>query len=120
MADYWMPGALRNEIKWFLRGYDDMKAEYDSLAWGSMETDGQPRGTAPGDPTASRAIRAARLGSNLRAIDKALEALPEYYRQPVFEHVAHRRPWPEYADRKTYLKYRRMFLYQVAKNLGRI
>ena len=113
-----LPQDLRRQTVYFVRQYDEKKLEYETLAWASAENDGQPRSTAPGDPTASRAARAARIGTHLKAIDTALDSLPEYYRKPIFEHTAHRVPFPDYADRKTFYRYERLFLYRVAYTMG--
>lgn len=107
---------LANQVKWFVRQYDQMKLEYNTIAWqGHDSSEPHAHTNKTSRPVEAQAIRASYLGSSIRAIDKALEQLPEYYRKPVFEHVAHGASWPFLADRKTYLKYRRMFIFYTAK-----
>lgn len=118
MAKYGLTNNLRLQTTWFIRGHEERLAEYRSLAWQSVEQDGQPKSTAPSDPTGIKAIRAARLSDDIHAVELALEQLPDFYREPVYANVVHRRPWPIGADRATFYRYRRVFIHHVAKLKG--
>ena len=114
MSQYGLTKSVYYQTVWFIRQTDDKRGEYETLAWESVEQDGQPKGTAPGDPTGTRAIRAARLSEDIGAVEKALEQIPEYYREPVYRNIVNRERWPLYANRKTYAKNKRKFIFFVA------
>lgn len=118
MAKYGLTKNLQLQTTWFIRGHEERLAEYNTLAWQSVEQDGQPRSTVPSDPTGVRAIRAAKLSDDIHAVELALEQLPEFYRKPVYDNVVRRRPWPIGADRTTFYRYRRVFIYYVARMKG--
>lgn len=102
---------------WFIREYNEKKDEYDTIYWSFCAMDGQPRGSEISRPTERRGERAIRLAQELGAVEKALARLPEYYRKPVFENIVDHKRWPNLADPKTYKKYKRQFVYFVAKNM---
>lgn len=118
MKKYTLSKELYRQTIWFIKQYEQKKVEYKSVAWSAPVLDGQPRGTDVGRPTEQRAERAARLSTDLQAIDWALEQLPEYYRAPVLDNVLHRAKWPSYAGTNTYKRYKRKFVYLVAKRMG--
>ena len=102
---------------WFIREYSEKKTAYNNIFWSYMVMDGQPRGTEVSRPTEQRGELAIRLAQELNAVDKALARLPEYYRKPVLENIVDHKRWPNLADPKTYKKYKRQFVYYVAKNM---
>lgn len=119
MAKMSVPREIDRQVTWLVRQYDRLKKEYKSLAWQSSDHETvSGRTNKVSRPVETRAIRAAYLSSSIGAIDKALEKLPEYYRKPVFNRVAYRMQWPPLADRNTYAKYRRLFIFYTAIYLG--
>lgn len=113
--EYALPNELDRQTIWFIKQYEQKKTEYATVFWNAVEADGQPRGTTPGNPTETRGIRAARLASDIKAIEKALEKLPEFYREPVLENTIHKKKWPRVPSRRTFCRYKRMFVWWVAK-----
>ena len=113
---YWLPHDLYMRTIYLVRGYDRIKAEHDSIPGGSpAPPDGQPRGTAPGKPTEREALRMAELLGDLRAVEKALELLPQEYRRPVFEVVAHRARASAFpVSRRTMTRMRAVFIWHAA------
>ena len=102
---------------WFIREYNEKKEEYNTISWSFSVMDGQPRGNAISRPTERRGEKAIKLALELDAIEKALARLPEYYREPVLNNILYKKHWPDMADPKTYKKYKRQFVYYVAKNM---
>ena len=117
MKKYALPNELYRQTVWFIKQYEQKQTEYKTVFWSYVEADGQPRATMPGNPTQSRGMRAARLSQDLKAVEDALQRLPEYYREPVLQNTVNKKPWPCLADRKTYCKYKRMFVWWVARNM---
>ena len=115
--DYSLPRTTYMQTIWFIKSYDEKLEEYKTVAYSAPEG-GIGRSSMPGDPTGSRGLRAARLSQDLKAVDDALKALPEYYREPVLENTLHRKPWPTYSTTRTFKRYKRKFVYHVARNAG--
>lgn len=109
----------------FIRSYDRFKEQADDLlALGvGIQVDGQPKGQGPGDPTAQTAMQRERLLSEIRAIDKGIQSVPEEYRQVVWEWVKEAKPLYSidaslYASDRTWYEYKRRFVSTVAKEKG--
>lgn len=131
MAKEYIPKYLemRSEIArltiQLIRSYDQFKEQADDLlALGvGIQSDGQPKGQAPGDPTAQTAIQRERLLAEIRAIDKGIQAVPEEYRDVVWAWVKEGRPLYSiddsiYASDRTWYEYKRRFVTTVAKEKG--
>lgn len=131
MAKEYVPKYLemRSEIArltiQLIRSYDQFKEQADDLlALGvGIRSDGQPKGQAPGDPTAQTAIQRERLLAEIRAIDKGIQAVPEEYREVVWEWVKEGRPLYSidaslYASYRTWYEYKRRFVTAVAREKG--
>ncbi|MBQ8525964.1 MAG: hypothetical protein IJ460_04530 [Clostridia bacterium] len=74
-------------------------------------------GSEHGDPTLSKVIRIERMYEECRAIENALEKIPEEYRKFVFDKICFDKAYPLYADPSTYSRHKCRFLYHIAKNL---
>lgn len=128
MADYYpktaqLPQDVYNKTLWFVRGYDRMKREANELIEQSPEMDGQPKGTAIGDPVAAAAGRREKLMADIKIIEDSLNDIPEEYREVVLENVTHMTPFSripaaEYASTWTWSKYRMKFIMGVAVRCG--
>lgn len=105
--------------KWFIRQYDDLVAEYMEIVEGSgMQIDGMPRSTRPGDPTGSKAIKAAELSFQIGAIEKGLARIPEEYRAGILGKLARCRPYPETASISTWKRWTQVAIYYIAQERG--
>ena len=118
-----METKRKNRIESFIRSYDLLKADADALLQKSRPQDGQPRGNQPGDPVAAAAIQRENILKDIKAIDDAIERIPEEYRQVVWEWVKEGTPLymchgSEYAAIRTWQRYRRLFLVYTAQNKG--
>lgn len=101
-----------------VRGYETMKKEYDGILESSPPPpDGQPRSGKTGDTTSRDAVRRADISQKIEAVEKAIEIVPEEYRQGVWDSAVNRKPYPRDADRVTYWRYKSIFYRTVAKKM---
>ncbi len=115
---FWLPKAVYYQALYAVRDYDRLCEEYRDILNGSAPSaDGQPRGTKIGDPTEQKAERLLEVSEKLDAIERALNQLPEEYRMIVFNNVRYQRPYPYTAGVSTWSRWRRRFLFYVAKYL---
>lgn len=114
-----LPKAVYYQALYAVRDYDRLRAEYRDVLAQSLGSggDGQPRGGAPGRPTQRKAEKLAEISEKIDAIDRALAEIPPEYRKAVFENVKDQKPYPYIASPPTWSRWRRKFLYEVAKNL---
>ena len=117
-SKYLLPKEVYHQTLWFIRRYRSFKDQVEALLEGSPLQDGQPRGTDPGDPTGSVAVKVAELSSCIKAIESAAEQIPEEYRAYILAWVVDRIYPTGYASPKTWERYRRRFVYFVARNAG--
>lgn len=116
---YQLPGTVRMRVIWLVRDYDRMKAEYYSLLDnGNGPPDGQPRGSTTGNPTERIGAKRAELSRNLEAIEQALNIIPTEYRRGVWNNVVYRSRYPMDAGEATYRRWKKKFLYNIAKNMN--
>ena len=114
---YRLPKEVYMKVVWHCRDYQRMKDEYDSLFGRSPVMDGQPKGKDPGDPTGQLAIKSAELSEGIRAIEDALNDIPEEYRAGIMGNACYRKPFPDYAYPDTWRVYRQRFIFGVAVRL---
>ena len=113
---YKLPKEVYMQTLWAIRDYPRLKEEYDSLFGRAPIMDGQPKGTTPGDPTGSIAIKSAELSSKIAAVEKALNRIPEEYREGVMNSIVYRADYPDYAHDNTWKTWRQRFVFYVARN----
>lgn len=120
-----IPREIYISTIWFIRYYDQMREEAESLLTSSPVMDGQPRGTKTGDPVAAAAERRERVLRDIKTIEDALGTVPEEYRKAVLDNVARQVPMYKLSP-KTYvsesgLQYWRVrFIANVAVNRGMV
>lgn len=118
-----IPRELYFSTIWFIRGYDRMKEEAEELLIMPPRLDGMPKGNGKSDPTYAAAERRASVLKDIKAIEDALEEIPEEYRTAVFENVAHQVPEYKlaltyYSTDSTLQRWRVRFIIGVARNRG--
>lgn len=112
---YKLPHNVYFQALYAVRDYDRLSSEYKELLHASAGSDGQPRGSTPGDPTGKLAARRAELSDKLTAVDRALCTIPKEYREGVANNVRYGAGYPmDQAGIATWSRYRRKFLYHVA------
>ena len=114
-----LPKSVYHQTLWFIRDYDRMVAEAESLIEKAHVMDGQPRGTDVGDPVGQAAIRRAELLKSITAIDRAFSEIPAEYRRGVRESIMYGCRFPGPGNRKTWAEYRRRVVYFAAVYSGR-
>ncbi len=60
------------------------------------------------------------LKSMVNAVDEALKGIPKEYRNGIMNKIIHDLEYPQYAHRNTWSRWRQLFLYRIAQNLGLI
>ena len=117
---YYLPKTLYNRVLAVIRDYDRRREEYNEMLHSSPSpSDGMPRGGTTSDSVADKAIRMEAAWTELHAVEQALMRIPEEYRAGVFDNVRYRCQFPANtpAHYKTWLYWRRRFVYWVANNL---
>ena len=116
---YYLPKTLYRGVISVIKDYERMSSEADDILFGTPNKDIVSFGGIPGKPTEQAAIRLAQYTNELEAIEKALEQIPEEYRKAVFRNVAFGERFPaECTSYKTWLRWRKRFIYYCAQNLG--
>ena len=115
-----LPKNLYRQILYLIKDYDRIKLLWEEELYTTPRSDGGPRGSHATDPTFSKAVRRIRLEEDLKAMDKALEQIPEEYREHVINHARYSIPFPDWANRKTWSKYQSKYIYHVAENLKKV
>lgn len=118
-SKYLLPNEVYHLTLWTIRDYERMKAEADAIIFESpAPPDGQPHGTATLDETFSKAARREEKIRKTRAIETALEIVPEEYRRGVWDNVQEMKAFPRDADRTTYSRWKSRFIFEAANKLG--
>lgn len=103
---------------YFIRSYYELKEEHDSiLNESSAPSDGQPRGTGIGDPTAQRAMKAEALYNDICIIERNLRLVPDKHREVIWKNVMEQIPFKEMGDKteRQYAYWKGVFIRHVAE-----
>ncbi len=116
---FWLETTVYKRILSLVRDYGRMVRDYQEILHETVSGDGQPKGGLPGNPVERKAERMEVLWKDIWAIERALLTVPEEYRQGVMENICHG-GWPTNipAHHKTWLYWRKRFLFFVARNKG--
>lgn len=114
MQKYRLSKEEYQETIWYIRRYPEFKERYNDMLLASKSSDGQPRGSGIGDPTATLAIKTAAVHSRMKPIENSLTKIPEEYRNAILENIINRKPYPSYADTSTWKRWKRRFVFYVA------
>lgn len=98
----------------FIRTYPTLRETLvDTIEESPPPPDGMPRGTGTGDSTASKATRIEPLHDDITIIDNALKIIPEEYRQAILDSIINYKPYPLWADRSTFWRWKQRFVFEV-------
>lgn len=115
---YYLPRTLYNQVIAIVRDYDRKLEKVNDVLYGNVPPpDGMPRGTVVGDPVGMKVEAVEAPLREIEAINRALNAIPEEYALYIFDNVRYGDPYPDIAHRNTWSKWRKRFLYQVARSL---
>lgn len=117
---YILPRTVYHQTIWRIRDYYRLKERADDVIQGSVDNDGMPRSKDPGSPVMRAVMQRERLIEEISHIDKALTEIPKEYRKGVWDNIQFGSPYPMYADRSTYGRYKSKFIFLVAEGMGLI
>lgn len=112
-----LPRTVYHQCEWILRDYDrllqvvarvpDIDASEKELVFFAGDSAGL---------TPKSVIDEAEF--KIRSIENALEAMPEEYREAVFEYYVHQTRLPDEASENTWKKWKRTFIEELARELN--
>lgn len=104
--------AKRRELLWRIRAefLDSLREREEVLEASPAPTDGQPRGTVTSNPTQQKAVRLTEVGRFYDAVMASLRVIPENYRDEILMAAVYGQPYPDWAAKKTFAKWMRIFL----------
>lgn len=115
---YILPGNVYMQTIYQIRDYNRLKEEADRILEESKAPpDGQPKQSGASSDIERKVVRRDKLLHIVDTIDRAIELLPEEYRQGVWDNVMDHKAFPKDADRRTYGRYKSLFVFTVAKDL---
>jgi hypothetical protein len=120
---YKLPTALYNQTIWQIRDYYRLMDEYESIIVESRspsDMDGMPHGQPSKDGMDRKIIKMENISKIVGIIREEKEAIPEEYRQAVWNNILYRTGYPNSADRTTYARWKSRMIYNVAKRQGLI
>lgn len=113
-----LPKTVYNRVLWLIRDYERMKAERNEIIHGyNCEQDGLPHGSETGNPTMDKALKLETLGREMEAVEQALLLVDEDMRNGIINNICYQVPYPYYPSNSTWARNKRVFVYQVARNL---
>ena len=111
---YWMEHSVYRRALALVRDYPRMAAVRDAIIFESP--DGSQGGWHTGRPTEQKALRIAAMEEDLRIVDKALEKIPQAFRQGVLDNVLYGTRMDDLPGaRSTWSRWRARLLWYVAK-----
>lgn len=114
LKGYRLPPKTYKRARYLVEDYPRIKAEYENMLTDTPANDGQPRSKKPGDPTQAIAVRRAELGSDIRAVELALQYIPKEYADQIFKHLTAGTVFTTPAHRNTWQNWTQVYLYMVA------
>ena len=115
---YYLQRPLYKMTLAFIRDHDRKVSEYNDLAEASPPpSEGQIRSFTAGSPTERAGIRRAEMRVAIDAVNRALDKVPEEYRQGVWDNITKYKKYPADASARTYRTYKQRFIYFVAHNM---
>ena len=104
----WIPHNAYMAIIYLIRDYDRQKMEYSEYLTNIH------RGKKPTEETV---LRLEKMGHNVKIIDRALQSIPEEYREGIWNNIVYADPYPDYAIR-TWSRHKWRFVQSVGVGLG--
>lgn len=113
---YQLPHNVYMQCLYAVRDYDRLRKEMEDILYAAPGTpDGMPRGSETSDQTGDKAVKREALRRRCETIEQALMLIPVEYRRGVLNGTMYG-CFPDDANPETYRRWRRRFLYQIAKN----
>ena len=112
-----LPHNVYMSVIYIVRDYPRAKALRDAII---DETPPQSIGRSEGQisqPTERKAIRLTELADRCSAIENALKVIPAEYQDGVMRNITYSIPYPSWASKNTWSRWRMRFLIKAAENL---
>ena len=135
--EYSLPPSLYLRVLHTVRDYPRMKQDIGDVLYGGSSAiyneeyakknkEGKveikraimPKAKHVGKETENKALKVAQTHDTIKAIDDALVKIPQEYRKHIFDNVVDKKPYPYFANKATWSRWRVRFLYYVADELG--
>jgi hypothetical protein len=114
---YFLPKTLYRRVMSVIRDYDRQIEEIDNIIFGTSHSDVVVSGGIAGKPTEEMVIRLSKYERDTSAVERALDKIPQEYRQGVFDNIRYGKRFPEGAAYRTWLRWKQKFIYLTAINL---
>lgn len=115
---YSIPKDIWDECIYIIRGYDSLLMEYESQIQTSPSTPtGQPKARSPSSPTERAGINRALMAIKLNAVDEAFTIIPPEYSQAIRDNIVKRIQYPDYAGRRTFVRWKARMIKYLAEKL---
>ena len=103
-----------------IQDYDRMVEDVGRILTSSPSHDnnGGGRSNMPTQPTEAMALRITELNKQIRAISNSLSVVPHEYREGVWYNITKGKAYPVFYSKRTYSRYKQIFIYEVAKRMG--
>lgn len=100
-----------------IQDYQRMVEEVAEILTSSpvIDNNGGGRSSLPSTPTEGLAIRVANLERQIHIIEESIKAIPKEYREGVWYNIMEGRKYPITESRRTYSRYKQIYIYEVAK-----
>lgn len=118
---YLLPHNLYMRTIYLIKDYDRLKQQEKELSRISISVcfDDMPKAKYKfGSGVENSAVRLAEIGAEIKAIEDALETIPEFFRKPIMDNIKYGNRYPLGADERTFRRYKQRFIYEVANFHG--
>lgn len=118
---YWLQRSLYRRTLALIRDYDRMKEIHDDIpeqGKSVSDVDGMPHSGNLHDDVFSKVADMSVYWEDMKAVEEALNLLPEEYRNGVWNNIVKNERYPDDANPKTYRRYKQTFIWHVARNKG--
>jgi len=116
---YFLPHNVYMQTLYILKDYPRLKQEEkDILYQGASFVPGAGRGNTPGDPTGHKAQMLDSVTERIRAVEHALETVPEEFRPGLMNNIARGGGYPCIAGEATWRRRKARLLHAAAKGMG--
>ena len=117
---YWLPKYKWQETLYYIRGYYEDQEEISAILVESpAHEEGMPSGGGLSNEPQNKAERLEHLMQRVRIIERSLELVPPEYRKGVWDNIHKQARYPDYADRRTYGRWKSRYVYAVAVASGK-
>lgn len=115
---YKLGRELYNKTLWRIRDYNRLKDVANSLIDASPDPrQPQSKTNKITDTVSDIVAKREKYIKEIDVIDKCLELIPQEYRKGIWNNIMYNEPYPIYADRSTYGRWKSKFIYDVAQKL---